>query len=100
MYGRWILSADALAVASLNAKNLGAEIHFPEVDILDEKSRADLPVFDMIISNPPYIPLKDKAEMRENVLLHEPHLALFVSDDDPLIFYKEIIQFCKYSLEA
>ena len=93
------ISAEALAVASLNAKNLGAEILFSRVDILDEKSRADLPVFDMIISNPPYIPLNDKAEMRENVLLHEPHLALFVSDDDPLIFYKEIISFANTHLK-
>lgn len=93
------ISAEALAVASLNAKNLGAEILFSRVDILDEKSRADLPVFDMIISNPPYIPLNDKAEIRENVLLHEPHLALFVSDDDPLIFYKEIISFANTHLK-
>jgi len=77
----------------LNAKNLGAEIHFARVDILDEKSRADLPVFDIIVSNPPYIPLKDKMEMSENVLLHEPHLALFVTNDDPLIFYREILHF-------
>ena len=87
------ISAEALAVAALNALNLGAEIHFARVDILDEKSRTDLPVFDIIVSNPPYIPLKDKIEMRENVLLHEPHLALFVTNDDPLIFYREILHF-------
>jgi len=87
------ISADALAVAALNAKNLGAEIHFARVDILDEKSRAGLPVFDIIVSNPPYIPLKDKMDMSENVLLHEPHLALFVTNDDPLIFYREMLHF-------
>jgi release factor glutamine methyltransferase len=87
------LSTDALFVARQNAKNLGAEIHFEAVDILDKESRADLPVFDIIVSNPPYIPVKDKAAMRENVLLHEPQQALFVSNDDPLIFYREIIFF-------
>jgi len=86
-------SEGALEVARQNAKNLGADIHFAQVDILNADSRASLPVFDMIVSNPPYIPLKDKEEMRENVLLHEPHLALFVSDDDPLIFYRAIIDF-------
>ncbi len=93
------LSTDALDVAKQNATNLAAEINFVQIDMLNEKSRADLPVFDMIISNPPYIPLNDKAEMRENVLLHEPHLALFVSDDDPLIFYKEIISFANTHLK-
>lgn len=93
------LSTDALEVAKQNATNLAAEINFVQIDMLNEKSRADLPVFDMIISNPPYIPLNDKAEMRENVLLHEPHLALFVSDDDPLIFYKEIIIFANTNLK-
>ncbi len=93
------LSTDALYVARQNAKNLRAEIHFAAVDILDEESRADLPVFDIIVSNPPYIPVKDKAAMRENVLLHEPQLALFVSNDDPLIFYKEIIRFANTHLK-
>jgi release factor glutamine methyltransferase len=87
------LSEGALEVASQNAKNLGAEIHFSKVDILDEDSRADLPVFDIIVSNPPYIPLKDKGEMHDNVLLHEPHMALFVANEDPLVFYREIIEF-------
>jgi release factor glutamine methyltransferase len=89
------LSEDALVVARLNAKSLGTDIHFIQVDILEEKSRDVLPVFDIIVSNPPYIPLKDKAEMRENVLQHEPHLALFVSNEDPLLFYKEIVHFAK-----
>jgi release factor glutamine methyltransferase len=93
------LSTDALEVAKQNATSLAAEINFVQIDMLNEKSRAVLPVFDMIISNPPYIPLKDKAAMRENVLLHEPHLALFVSNDDPLIFYKEIIRFANTHLK-
>jgi release factor glutamine methyltransferase len=93
------LSTDALEVAKQNATSLEAEINFVQIDMLNEKSCADLPVFDMIISNPPYIPLKDKAAMRENVLLHEPHLALFVSNDDPLIFYKEIIRFANTHLK-
>lgn len=94
------VSEDALTVAALNAKNLGSEIQFARVDILDKKSRADLPVFDMIVSNPPYIPSKDKTEMSENVLLHEPHLALFVANDDPLIFYREIIHFALNHLQT
>jgi release factor glutamine methyltransferase len=89
------LSEDALVVAKQNAKSLGTDIHFIQVDILDENSRDILPVFDIIVSNPPYIPLKDQAEMRENVVQHEPHLALFVCNDDPLLFYKEIIHFAK-----
>jgi len=89
------LSADALRVAEVNATNLGAEIHLVQIDILDDKSRGVLPLFDIIVSNPPYIPVKDKNEMRENVLQHEPHLALFADDDDPLIFYREIIQFSR-----
>jgi release factor glutamine methyltransferase len=89
------LSADALRVAEVNAINLGAEIHLLQIDILDEKSRRVLPLFDIIVSNPPYIPVKDKNEMRENVLQYEPHLALFADDDDPLIFYREIIQFSR-----
>lgn len=87
------LSTDALDVAKLNAKSLGADIHFEQTNILDKSSRDVLPEFDMIVSNPPYIPLKEKEEMRDNVLQHEPHLALFVSNDDPLIFYREIISF-------
>ena len=89
------LSADALRVAEVNAINLGAEIHLVQIDILDEKSRGVLPLFDIIVSNPPYIPVKDKNAMRENVLQYEPHLALFADDDDPLIFYRGIIQFSR-----
>lgn len=86
-------SNDALAVARINAKNLGADIHFFQADILDDKSRALLPVFDIIVSNPPYIPVKDKDQMRDNVLKYEPHAALFVNNNDPIIFYREIIHF-------
>jgi release factor glutamine methyltransferase len=93
------LSTDALEVAKQNATSLAVDINFVQIDILSEKSRSALPVFDMIISNPPYIPQKDKAEMRENVLQHEPHLALFVSNDDPLIFYKEILSFANTHLK-
>jgi release factor glutamine methyltransferase len=89
------LSADALRVAEVNATNLGTQIHLVQIDILNDKSRGALPLFDIIVSNPPYIPVKDKNEMRENVLQYEPHLALFADDDDPLIFYREIIKFSR-----
>lgn len=89
------LSADALRVAEVNATNLGTQIHLVQIDILNDKSRGALPLFDIIVSNPPYIPVKDKNEMRENVLQYEPHLALFADDNDPLIFYREIIKFSR-----
>ena len=92
------LSGDALKVAELNAINLGANIHFLQIDILEEKSREDLPLFDIIVSNPPYIPLNDKVDMRENVLQYEPHLALFVENNDTLIFYRAIVHFSENHL--
>ena len=61
---------------------------FNELDILKEYLTPE--AFDIIISNPPYIPESDKAQMHENVLNFEPELALFVSNDDPLVFYREI----------
>ena len=56
-------------------------------------TRNQLPVFDIIVSNPPYIPQRDKTTMAANVLDYEPALALFVEDDDPLLFYKTIADF-------
>jgi release factor glutamine methyltransferase len=84
------ISLQALAVAQQNAKQLLAKIHFMQHDILrDQLSVQDL---DIIVSNPPYIRNKERAGMHKNVVDYEPHLALFVPDDDPLIFYKAIIE--------
>ncbi|SNS56820.1 release factor glutamine methyltransferase [Ekhidna lutea] len=82
------LSKEALEIAAKNAQELGAKINFTQHDILS----SPLPEgeLDILVSNPPYIPLRDQKEMRVNVLKYEPELALFVPDDDPLIFYKRI----------
>src|SRR4030095_14033955 len=71
---------------------------FLELDFLDKNNWADLPSFDLIVSNPPYIPEKDKIEMAPNVLQFEPATALFVPQDDPLIFYTAIAEFGKTHL--
>lgn len=81
------VSPKALKVAKKNAKELSLDIRFEELDILSESLSEK---YDVIVSNPPYIPLSEKSLMEENVLAHEPHLALFVENENPLIFYKAI----------
>lgn len=82
------ISADSLNTATANATLHKTAIQFQQLDILttNQLSRH----YDVIISNPPYIPEKEKSAMHENVLEHEPHLALFVPNEDPLLFYKKI----------
>lgn len=92
------VSAPALSVAKENAKNLKARINFVEADVLSLSSQPDS--FDIIVSNPPYITEKEKEGMDANVLDYEPHLALFVPDDDPLKFYKPIAEFATVSLKS
>lgn len=92
------VSAGALQVAQKNAQALGTAVQFFHVDMLQPAHWPSLPEVDVIVSNPPYIPVKDKATMRENVLQHEPHLALFVEDDDPLLFYRTIARFASRHL--
>lgn len=92
------VSPGALAVARRNASTLEAAITFHETDILQQMKWQYLPVFDIIVSNPPYIKESEKADMHENVLGHEPHLALFVSDADALLFYRTIAQFAQQHL--
>ncbi len=87
------LSTGALELAKENARNLGADVNFVELDFLSADARSILPTFDIIISNPPYIPERDQAEMHANVLQFEPHMALFVPDNDGLIFYRAIAEF-------
>ena len=78
------VSLEALAVAEKNAKEQDVDATFFQKNILTE----EIDKYDIILSNPPYIGESEKDKMHKNVLDNEPHLALFVSDDDPLIFYK------------
>lgn len=80
------ISPEALTIARGNAEQLGAKVTFVEADALADLSH--LGEFDIIVSNPPYIPQSDIVDMRKNVVDFEPHLALFVPDDDPLRFYR------------
>lgn len=81
----------ALEIAKENAKQNNVSINFFQFDILSTSS-FPLNNFDIVISNPPYVTEKETALMEANVLEHEPHLALFVPDDDPLRFYRAIVQ--------
>lgn len=82
------ISAEALAVAEKNAVRLKADVHFIKNDILREE--LPVPELDIVISNPPYIAASEKEQMQLNVVGFEPHLALFVPEEDPLVFYKAI----------
>ncbi len=96
------ISTDALDIAESNAKRLGLNIRFFQKDILQDDAESDqgFVQYDAIVSNPPYICQHEAAEMEANVLEHEPHLALFVPDDDPLLFYRHIAQFAKSHLTS
>jgi len=87
------VSEDALQVAKENASDEDVAVNFLQLDFLDETSWESLSAFDVIISNPPYIPEKEISSLAENVVEYEPHLALFVTDEDPFIFYKKIAAF-------
>ena len=117
----WDLSEKALSIAKKNAEALGADVTFEKKDILELHleeqnishsslhpfpSRARLPVafphssnYNLIVSNPPYVCEQEKAAMEKHVLEHEPHLALFVPDDDPLRFYRAIALYAKEALK-
>lgn len=86
------ISEEALKVAKENAINNNVNVNFIQDDILSLKENIETK-FDIIVSNPPYVRELEKAEMRDNVLKWEPHKALFVNDDDPLIFYRSILEF-------
>ncbi len=92
------VSDDAIEVAKTNASAHGAEVLFYCVDFLDVTQYDTLGQYDIIISNPPYIPASDLSSMDDNVKRHEPHLALFVSDEDPLVFYRQIANFAQQHL--
>ena len=88
----------ALDVTSINAQRHGVQIQCVLNDILE---RNHLPaMYDIIVSNPPYVTEKEMRLMQHNVLDHEPHNALFVPDEDPLLFYKQILALAKVHLKS
>ena len=87
------VSKQALYIAAINAATYDADIKFIKVDFLDESEWASLPMFDIIISNPPYIPRNEKENLDTNVTAYEPHQALFVPNNTPLLFYEKIAAF-------
>lgn len=90
------ISEEALKTAQINSDNNHTFVHFIEFDILNDVWEGEK--FDIIVSNPPYIRELEKHEIKPNVLENEPHLALFVSDENPLIFYEKITDFAKNHL--
>lgn len=92
------ISTDALRIAAGNAQKLSADVTFRKVDILDTDKWPEAE-YSMIISNPPYICNKERAQMERHVLEHEPELALFVPDETPLLFYEAIARFATRSLK-
>lgn len=93
----WDISTDALAIAAGNAHKLGASVRFEHQDALsapDDEAR-----WDVIVSNPPYICDRERADMSDNVLSYEPELALFVPDSDPLLFYCAIARYASKALK-
>ena len=96
----WDISATALAVARRNATALGADIRFVRRDMLEaaQERDSDKSLFDLIVSNPPYICDSEKASMHVNVLDYEPHEALFVPDDAPLLYYAAVARYARRAL--
>lgn len=88
----WDVSDDALQIAGENAARNGAEVRFVKMDVLNADFNGMAQRFDIIVSNPPYICESEADEMERNVLDYEPHIALFVPDDDPLLFYRRIAE--------
>lgn len=87
------ISENALKIAEENAINIGAEVSFICTNILDTFVTKALSTFDIIVSNPPYVRNSEKKQMNANVIDFEPHLALFVTDENPLIYYEMISDF-------
>ncbi len=91
------ISAKALKTAKENAEINKVKINFQQKNILGISANFNKK-YEVIVSNPPYIRELEKKEMQSNVLAHEPHLALFVKDDDALLFYREILKFAEKNL--
>ena len=94
------ISDQALAVARENAAKLDCRIDFRKMDIRDDFTWDLYGVFDIIVSNPPYVRPSEKHLMKAHVLDHEPAVALFVTEDDPLIFYRTILNFAAQALRS
>ena len=91
------ISNDALEVAKENAKLNNVEVNFINADIFNYESEK---IYDIVVSNPPYVTGHEKSLMKKNVLNFEPDLALFVDNNEPLKYYLEIINFSKYALKS
>jgi release factor glutamine methyltransferase len=92
------LEAPALEVARINIEKLAPSVQLLQIDFLDAAQTTTLPFADLIVSNPPYIPQIEAADMAPRVLEHEPLSALFVPNEDPLIFYRTLLEFSKTHL--
>ncbi len=96
----WDISETALAIARGNARRLNVNVAFSQIDILQLSIiNCQLSIYDIIISNPPYICQRERTAMERNVLDYEPSLALFVPDDDPLLFYRAIADYARQALK-
>jgi len=93
------VSEEALSVANKNANELHTQIDFLQINFLDESQWNSLSSFDVIVSNPPYIPEIEKKKLSKNVMAFEPGLALFVQNNNPFIFYEKIAKFAKSHLK-
>lgn len=85
------ISPQALAIAAENSRRLGVPVHWIEADMLRPDTFPSLPSMNLLVSNPPYIPQGEAEHMQVQVRDFEPHLALFVPDEDPLLFYKALL---------
>jgi release factor glutamine methyltransferase len=94
----WDISEGALSIARQNVEDLHAHVDFKQVNVLSSLPKQGGPEWVFIVSNPPYICKKEAAGMEQHVLDHEPHQALFVPDEDPLVFYKAIGQYACHAL--
>jgi release factor glutamine methyltransferase len=94
------ISADALCVATGNAVAMGADINLFQCDVLDREKWNRLGRYDIIVSNPPYVLDSERRDMHSNVTKYEPHIALYVPDADPLLYYREIAQMALSHLNA
>jgi release factor glutamine methyltransferase len=93
------VSGEALEVANKNADALKAKINFVQIDFLNESLWSSLGVYDIIVSNPPYIPENEKEKLAKNVTAFEPDIALFVENNNPFIFYEKIAKFAQSHLK-
>ena len=94
------ISPEALAIAQRNAQRYAPDVEFIEGDALKDFSTLIPERLDVVVSNPPYIPKSDIVSMRRNVLDYEPHRALFVEDDDALVFYRQIARTARKMLRS